>query len=135
MLKAERSRLDDERTSVTHSTKIYSEHGVVGLQVIVGLYSDGRPGEIFAKMGKPGSSAGSLLDQWAIAVSVGLQCGVPLGMLTAKFKHTVFEPRGPTTNSDLPMCTSPLDYLCRWLDLRFERWLDPSDEGLEGQGN
>lgn len=125
MLIAKREKLADDRKGVTHKATIYShEYGEVDCYVTVGLYDDGRPGELFIRIAKHGSTVGSLVDQWAIAVSIALQSGVPLGTITGKFKHTKFEPQGMTKNAEIPMCSSPLDYISKWLELRFERWLE-----------
>lgn len=121
MLIAKRERLLDDRESITHEATIYShEYGEIDCYVTVGLYDDGRPGEVFVRIAKQGSTVSSLVDQWAIAVSIALQSGVPLSTITGKFKHTKFEPSGMTKNSEIPMCSSPLDYISRWLERRFD---------------
>ena len=118
-----RRRLKDERSSVTHKFTIGSEKGYV----IVGLYEDGRPGEVFVRMAKEGSTLGCLLDQWAIAVSIGLQTGVSLGTFVDKHSHCRFEPSGPTGNPDIRIAKSPIDYIARWLGMRFKDHLEPPD--------
>jgi hypothetical protein len=60
-----------------------------------------------------------ILDQLAIAVSIGLQRGIPLSVYVRKFEHTKFPPDGRTQNKDIPSCSSIVDYLFRWLDKKF----------------
>lgn len=119
-----RERLEDERRSVTHRFTINGEDGATTKgYVIVGLYPDGRPGELFIRLAKEGSTLASLVDAWAIAVSIALQSGVPLETIVSKFAHCRFEPSGFTGNSDIPIAKSPLDYIARWLGLRFKEHL------------
>lgn len=113
--RAMRERLPDERQAVTHKFQIAGYEGYI----TVGLYDDGRPGELFVTMSKEGSTVSGLLDGFATMVSLALQYGVPLEKLVEKFTHTRFEPSGWTANSDIPMAKSVLDYIFRWLDLRF----------------
>jgi hypothetical protein len=82
---------------------------------------DGSLGEVFAKFGKDGSTTAGLMDLLSIAISVGLQHGVPLATFVAKFTDTRFEPMGPTDDPDIPRASSVGDYLARrlahdWLD-------------------
>ena len=85
----------------------------------VGLYEDGSPGEIFIKMSKEGSTISGLMDSFAVAISMCLQYGVPLRVLVNKFSHSRFEPSGYTTNKEIPIAKSLMDYIFRWFDLRF----------------
>ena len=85
----------------------------------VGLYKDGVPGEIFITMAKEGSTVSGLMDSFACAVSIGLQHGVPLKLLCEKFSHTRFEPSGWSGNPDIGFAKSIMDYVFRWLQLRF----------------
>ncbi len=85
----------------------------------VGLYEDGTPGEIFLKMAKEGSTISGLMDAFATAVSVALQYGVPLKDLVNKFSHLRFEPAGFTTNREIPMAKSLVDYIFRYLATKF----------------
>ncbi len=94
-----RQRLPDERTSITHKFQIGSHEGYV----TVGLYEDGRPGEIFIVMAKEGSVVSGLVDSFATAVSLALQYGVPLKVLVDKFIHTRFEPSGITAHPGDPV--------------------------------
>jgi ribonucleoside-diphosphate reductase alpha chain len=101
--------------SVTHKFNIGGHEGYL----IVGLYPDGEPGEIFIKMAKEGSTVSGLMDSFALAVSIALQHGVPLKMFCEKFAHTRFEPSGWSNNPDIGFAKSIMDYIFRWLQLRF----------------
>jgi ribonucleoside-diphosphate reductase alpha chain len=85
----------------------------------VGLYEDGQPGEIFLTLGKAGSTLAGFADAFATAISFALQHGVELRFLVDKFTHVRFEPSGFTGNSDIPIAKSIVDYVFRWLALRF----------------
>jgi ribonucleoside-diphosphate reductase alpha chain len=112
---ANRYKLPDERASFTHKFSIGGHEGYI----TVGLYEDGCPGEIFVRMAKEGSVIAGLMDSFATAISLALQHGVPLQVLIEKFKGTRFEPSGFTGNQEIPIATSIMDYLFRWLALRF----------------
>src|SRR5438132_8045679 len=113
--RAVRHRLDDERMSITHKFNVGGHEGYV----TVGLYQDGSPGEIFITMAKEGSTVSGLMDSFSCAISLALQHGVPLKMLCEKFAHTRFEPSGWTNNTDIGFAKSIMDYIFRWLQLRF----------------
>ena len=85
----------------------------------VGLYPDGRPGELFITMAKEGSTVGGLMDSFGTAISMSLQYGVPLEVLVNKFSHTRFEPMGNTTNPDIRIAKSMVDYIFRWMGITF----------------
>jgi len=110
-----RRRLSDERAALTHKFSVGGHEGYL----TVGLYDDGTPGEIFIKMSKQGSVVSGLMDSFAIAISLALQYGVPLQALVDKFSHTRFEPSGWTTNKEIPMAKSIVDYLFRWMAIKF----------------
>jgi ribonucleoside-diphosphate reductase alpha chain len=110
-----RRKLPDERMSITHKFSIAGQEGYF----TVGLYEDGSPGEIFVKMSKEGSTISGLMDSFAVAISMCLQYGVPLRVLVNKFSHSRFEPSGYTTNKEIPIAKSLMDYIFRWFDLRF----------------
>jgi ribonucleoside-diphosphate reductase alpha chain len=112
---AVRRRLPDERHSLTHHFSVGGHEGYV----TVGLYEDGLPGEMFIRMAKEGSTVSGLMDSFATAVSLALQYGVPLQVLCAKFSHTRFEPSGWSGNPKIGYAKSLMDYLFRWLELRF----------------
>jgi len=113
--KAVRHRLPEERASLTHKFGIAGHEGYI----TVGLYPNGQPGEIFIKMAKEGSTVSGLMDSFATAVSLALQHGVPLKVLCEKFAHSRFEPSGWTGNEQIGFAKSIMDYIFRWLQLRF----------------
>jgi ribonucleoside-diphosphate reductase alpha chain len=110
-----RRHLPDERQSVTHKFRVGEQEGYV----TVGLYDEGLPGEIFVNISKEGSTIRGLMDAVAMLTSVALQYGVPLQNLVDKFRGVHFEPAGMTTNPQIPIATSLVDYIFRWLELRF----------------
>ena len=85
----------------------------------MGLYPNSQPGEIFIKMAKEGSTVSGLMDAFATSISLALQHGVPLKVLCEKFAHTRFEPSGWTGNEQIGYAKSLMDYIFRWLNLRF----------------
>jgi ribonucleoside-diphosphate reductase alpha chain len=113
--KAVRHRLPEERRSLTHKFNIGGHAGYV----TVGLYEDGRPGEIFIRMAKEGSTISGLVDSFATAISLALQHGVPIRLLVDKFAHTRFEPSGWSTNQEIGYAKSIMDYIFRWLAKKF----------------
>ena len=113
--RAVRHKLQDERASITHKFNIAGHEGYI----TVGLYPNGTPGEIFITMAKEGSTVSGLMDSFALAVSIALQHGVPLKLLCEKFEHTRFEPSGWSNNPDIGFAKSIMDYIFRWLHLRF----------------
>jgi ribonucleoside-diphosphate reductase alpha chain len=112
-----RERLPDERRSITHKFQVGDQEGYI----TVGLYDDGRPGEIFVKIAKEGSTVSGLMDAVALLTSVTLQYGVPVQDLARKLRNTRFEPYGRTNNPDIPWATSIVDYVFRWLERKFPR--------------
>jgi ribonucleoside-diphosphate reductase alpha chain len=110
-----RRRLPDERQSITHKFSVAGHDGYL----TVGMYEDGTPGEIFIVMAKAGSTLSGVMDSFATAVSLGLQHGVPLRLLVNKFSHIRFEPHGFTKNPDIPIAKSIIDYIFRWLGIKF----------------
>ncbi len=113
--RAVRHRLQAERASVTHKFSIAGHEGYI----TVGLYPSGQPGEIFIRMAKEGSTVSGLMDAFATSISLALQHGVPLKVLCEKFAHTRFEPSGWTGNEQIGYAKSLMDYIFRWLNLRF----------------
>ncbi len=110
-----RERLPDTRHSVTHKFNVGGHEGYI----TVGLYPDGRVGELFITMAKEGSTIGGLMDCFSTALSMSLQYGVPLSVYVDKFSHTRFEPLGFTKNPDIPTAKSLVDYIFRWLGSNF----------------
>src|SRR3954470_23166747 len=113
--KAVRKRLPDERLGVTHKFSVAGHDGYI----TVGLYEDGQPGEIFIRMAKEGSTVSGLMDSFATAISIALQHGVPLRLMCEKFAHTRFEPSGWSGNPEIGFAKSIMDYIFRWMHLRF----------------
>jgi ribonucleoside-diphosphate reductase alpha chain len=113
--RAVRHRLPAERASVTHKFALSGHEGYI----TVGLYPNGSPGEIFIRMAKEGSTVSGLMDSFATAVSISLQHGVPLRVLCEKFAHTRFEPSGWTGNPEIGYAKSIMDYIFRWIQIRF----------------
>ena len=112
-----RRKLPVERQAITHKFAIAGHDGYL----TVGMYEDGSPGEIFLVMAKEGSTISGLMDAFATSVSLALQYGVPLSALSAKFSHMRFEPSGFTGNPEIPIAKSIMDYIFRWLDLKFAK--------------
>ena len=110
-----RRHLPDERRSMTHKFSVAGHEGYI----TVGLYDDGTPGEMFIRMAKGGSVISGLIDAFATTTSIALQYGVPLKVLVNKFVHLRFEPSGFTSNPNIRIAKSIVDYLFRWLALKF----------------
>jgi ribonucleoside-diphosphate reductase alpha chain len=111
----QREKMPTERASVTHKFSVGGHEGYI----TVGMYEDGRPGEIFIKMSKEGSTLSGVMDGLALTVSLGLQYGVPLKVFVDKLVNTRFEPSGITSNPNIRFVSSVLDYIARWLGGRF----------------
>jgi ribonucleoside-diphosphate reductase alpha chain len=112
-----RQRLPNTRESVTHKFNIGGYEGYL----TVGLFEDGRPGELFVKMAKQGSTMAGLMDAIGVLTSLTLQYGVPVDTLARKFQYMRFEPSGTTHNPDLGDAASVVDYVFRWLGVRFSK--------------
>jgi ribonucleoside-diphosphate reductase alpha chain len=111
----QRRRLPDERKSVTHKFDVAGHEGYI----TAGMYDDGSLGEIFITMAKEGSTVSGLIDSFAVATSLALQNGVSVKTLVEKFSHTRFEPSGWTQNKQIPNAKSIIDYLFRWIAMKF----------------
>src|SRR6266481_4301196 len=111
----QREKMPVERASITHKFSVGGHEGYI----TVGMYDDGRPGEIFIKMSKEGSTLSGVMDGLALTVSLGLQYGVPLKVFVDKLLNTRFEPSGITPNPNIRFVSSVLDYIARWLGGRF----------------
>jgi len=123
-----RRRLPAERYAITHKYEVAGHEGYI----TVGMYEDGTPGEIFLVMAKEGSTISGLMDSFATAISLALQYGVPLRTLVSKFSYVRFEPSGMTGNSEIPIAKSLIDYIFRWLGLKF---LDAPERDAIGAEN
>lgn len=110
-----RKKLPDERHSITHKFSVGGHEGYI----TVGLFENGNPGEIFITMSNAGSFLSGIMDAFALSISLNLQYGVPLEVLIRKFTNKSFEPSGMTSNREIPMAKSIIDYIGRWLALKF----------------
>ena len=123
--KPRRRRLPDERKAITHKFSIGSHEGYI----TIGLYDDGKPGEMFVTMAKEGTVVAGLMASLATTVSIALQYGVPLQVLVNKFVHVRFEPSGYTKNEHIRIAKSIVDYIFRWMALKF---LSPEEQSTVG---
>jgi ribonucleoside-diphosphate reductase alpha chain len=123
-----RERLPDECRSVRQKFEIA---GSLDGYVHAGIYPDGRVGEIFIRLAKEGSSLSGFADALATAVSIGLQYGVPFDVYVEKFSHWRFEPSGYTTDPRIGFAKSIVDYVFRWLGIRFPGGRDGGTESEE----
>ncbi|MFZ9471872.1 MAG: vitamin B12-dependent ribonucleotide reductase, partial [Candidatus Nanopelagicaceae bacterium] len=118
--RATRKRLPKSRPSRTTSFNVGGAEGYM----TAGAYDDGALGEVFLKLGKQGSTLAGVMDAFSIAVSIGLQYGVPLETYVQKFTNLRFEPAGMTDDADIRMAQSMMDYIFRRLALDYL----PADE-------
>ena len=120
-----RRPLPDERPSITHAFDVLAAPPGGGeatkskFYLTVGLYPDGRPGELFVTIRNDAGMIRGLLDAMATMASIALQHGAPLESICSKLTGHQFYPGGPTSNPAIPRCGSPLDYIGRFLLLRF----------------
>jgi ribonucleoside-diphosphate reductase alpha chain len=123
---AVRERLPRKRNSKTFSFRVADCEGYV----TVGEYEDGRPGEVFIKVSKQGSTLAGIMDAFSISISLGLQHGVPLATFVRKFANMKFEPAGITDDPELRIATSLIDYIFRRMALDFLTVEERSDLGI-----
>ena len=121
-----RERLPRKRNSETFSFRVADCEGYV----TVGQYEDGRPGEVFVKVSKQGSTLAGIMDAFSISISLGLQHGVPLATFVRKFANMKFEPAGITDDPELRIATSLIDYIFRRMALDFLSVEERSDLGI-----
>jgi ribonucleoside-diphosphate reductase alpha chain len=121
-----RQKLPRVRTSKTFSFRVADCHGYA----TVGEFEDGRPGELFLKVAKQGSTLSGIMDTFAISLSLGLQYGVPLRAFVEKFTNTRFEPAGMTDDPELRIATSIVDYLFRKLAVVYMSEDERRDMGI-----
>jgi hypothetical protein len=112
---AHRQVLPETRSSLTHKFNISGHEGYL----TIGLHPDGRPGEIFIKMAKEGSTMSGMCQAYCRAFSLALQYGLTLEDAVLRFKGMRFEPMGSTTNPEVPECQSIVDYVARFLEVNF----------------
>lgn len=110
-----RASLPVTRESITHKFSIGNHEGYL----TIGLYADGRPGEIFVKMSKEGSTMNGMCQAFCRAFSLAIQHGLSIEECVARFKGMRFEPMGYTSNPDIPEAQSVIDYVARFLELHF----------------
>ena len=123
---AVRERLPRRRQSKTFAFRVADCEGYV----TVGEYEDGRPGEVFIKVSKQGSTLAGIMDAFSISVSLGLQHGVPLATYVRKYSNMRFEPAGITDDADLRIATSLVDYIFRRLALDYLSREERDDLGV-----
>jgi ribonucleoside-diphosphate reductase alpha chain len=121
-----RKRLPKSRPSTTTSFSVGGAEGYM----TSGAYADGALGEVFLKLGKQGSTLAGVMDAFSIAVSIGLQYGVPLETFVEKFTNLRFEPAGMTDDADIRMAQSMMDYIFRRLALDYLPFEQRSAMGL-----
>ena len=114
-LRPMRERMPRRRVSTTFAFRVADCEGYV----TVGEYEDGRPGEVFIKVSKQGSTLAGIMDAFSISISLGLQHGVPLATYVRKYVNMKFEPSGMTDDADLRIATSLVDYIFRRLALDY----------------
>lgn len=126
---AMRQSLPATRESITHKFSIGGHEGYL----TVGLHPDGSPGEIFLKMAKEGSTISGMCQAYCRAFSLALQYGLTIEDAVVRFRGMRFEPMGPTSNPEIPECSSLVDYIARFLQLRFCKGIrDPDGPSLIG---
>ncbi|HLY94818.1 MAG TPA: vitamin B12-dependent ribonucleotide reductase, partial [Gaiellaceae bacterium] len=111
----ERKRLPLDRTEVGRKFQVGDHEGYIH----VGLYDDGSPGDIFVDIAKDGTTMAGLMNSLCLAVSMGLQYGVPPEVYVSKLSHMRFEPSGVTNDADIRSAKSIVDYIFRWFGKRF----------------
>jgi ribonucleoside-diphosphate reductase alpha chain len=121
-----RKRLPKSRPATTTSFAVGGAEGYM----TAGAYADGALGEVFLKLGKQGSTLAGVMDAFSIAVSIGLQYGVPLETFVEKFTNLRFEPAGMTDDADIRMAQSMMDYIFRRLALDYMPFEERSAMGL-----
>ncbi len=116
---AVRKPLPATRQSITHKFQVNLHEGYL----TIGLYPDGTPGEIFIKIAKEGSAISGMCQAFCRAFSLAMQLGLSIEDAVVRFKGMRFEPLGKTSNPDIPEAQSIIDYVARYLELRF---VDPA---------
>ena len=121
-----RERLPRKRKSYTFAFRVADCEGYV----TVGEYEDGRPGEVFMKVSKQGSTLSGIMDAFSIAISLGLQHGVPLATFVKKYTNMRFEPAGMTDDADLRIAQSLVDYIFRRLAVDYLSFAERAELGV-----
>src|SRR5439155_811682 len=110
-----RRRLPDDRTEIGRKFRVGEYEGYIH----VGVFDDGSPGDMFVDIAKDGTTLQGLMNSLMIAVSMGLQYGVPPEVYVSKLSHLRFEPSGMTNDADIRVAKSIVDYIFRWFGKRF----------------
>jgi ribonucleoside-diphosphate reductase alpha chain len=121
-----RERLPRRRQSTTFAFRVADCEGYV----TVGEYDDGRPGEVFIKVSKQGSTLAGILDAFSISISLGLQHGVPLSTYVKKYSNMKFEPAGMTDDAELRLASSLVDYIFRRLAVDYLPFGERAELGI-----
>ena len=116
----QRFSLPVTRESITHKFQIMGYEGYL----TIGLFDDGRPGEVFIKMAKEGSTLSGMVQAFCRAFSLALQYGLPVDEAVRRFKGMRFEPMGMTNNPEIPEADSIIDYVARYIEKEFSEDLD-----------
>jgi ribonucleoside-diphosphate reductase alpha chain len=111
----QRRRLPDDREEIGRKFRVGDYEGYIH----VGLYEDGSPGDVFVDIAKDGTTIAGLMNSLCIAVSMGLQYGVPPEVYVSKLTHMRFEPSGMTNDADIRIAKSIVDYVFRWFGKKF----------------
>jgi ribonucleoside-diphosphate reductase alpha chain len=111
----QRRRLPDDRDEIGRKFRVGDYEGYIH----VGLYEDGSPGDVFVDIAKDGTTIAGLMNSLCIAVSMGLQYGVPPEVYVSKLTHMRFEPSGMTNDADIRIAKSIVDYVFRWFGKKF----------------
>lgn len=114
-MQARRFSLPATRRSITHKFVVGGHEGYL----TVGMHADGKPGEIFIKIAKDGSTLSGMCQAFCRAFSLSLQYGLTVEESVSRFKNMRFEPMGATANPDIPQAASIVDYVARFLELHF----------------
>jgi len=110
-----RRPMAEDRTGTTHKFEIAGHKGYL----TINEFDDKKPGEVFIRFGKGGSTMDGMMDAFTKLFSIALQYGIPLEHLIPAFIHTKFEPSGMTMNQTIRFTDSPVDYLVKKLDLMY----------------
>lgn len=132
LFKIYRKKLPETRPAVNHKFTIQGED----FHLVVGLFENGMPGEIFIKTFRGGSTVAGLLGNIGALTSIALQCGVPLDMLAKKFSGDSFEPSGFVNNPQIKFAHSITDYIFRWLAYTFlKNYVEPEPPEKRPENN
>ncbi|OGF74254.1 ribonucleoside-diphosphate reductase, adenosylcobalamin-dependent [Candidatus Giovannonibacteria bacterium RIFCSPHIGHO2_02_43_13] len=127
---AQRKKMPADVKSLRHKFSIAGHEGYIHC----GMYDDGKLGEVFIRVAKEGSTISGLMEAIGVMMSVALQSGVPVETIIRKFVHWRFEPAGFTTNQDIPIAKSILDYIGKYLAINFLSAEDQASMGVYPHG-